>query len=86
MYSTVYKIGTCKFRSWGSRVGQEALKVQNTETCKVFLLVVVHFSDRTGSDFPINYTKKPDWISAIMNVNTNYFIVNIPLPSHVIEL
>ena len=75
-----------KLRSWGSRVVQEALKVQNTETCKVFLRVVVHFSDRTGNDFPINYSKKPDWISAIMDVNTSYFIVNIPLKIHAIDL
>lgn len=53
-YSTIHKVGPCKFRSWGSRVVQEALKVQNIETFKVFLRAVVHFSDRNGGDCPIN--------------------------------
>jgi hypothetical protein len=86
MYSTVCKVGPCTFRSWGSRVGQEVLKVQNTETCKAFLRAVVHFSNRTESDFLINYTKKPDWLSAIMDMNASFFILIIPLPSHTIEL
>ena len=52
----------------------------------MFLRAVMHFSDRNGSNFPINYMKKPDWLFAIMGVNTSYFIVNIPLPSHATKL
>ena len=52
----------------------------------MFLRAVVNFSDRNGNNFPINYTKKPDWLFVIMCVYTSYFTVNIPLSSHAIEL